>query len=145
MPDAEDVERVRREIYRRFAEDGVATTRPEVAAELSMSAAEVDEAFTTLGEQRHIVLGADGAIVMAHPFTSIDLHFSVKGKRTLWWGGCAWDSFAIPNLVPSEPNVLVATTCPGCGRAHAWTVTNHGLAPWRSAGALPRAGAAHLG
>jgi hypothetical protein len=64
--------------------------------------------------------------VLAHPFGTIDFGFSVKGEHTLWWGGCVWDSFAIPNLVPWEPSVLVATTCPGCGRPHAWTVTNAG-------------------
>ena len=45
-----------------------------------------------------------------------------EGQHTLWWGGCIWDSFAIPHLVPDEPEVLVATTCQGCGRAHAWVV-----------------------
>ncbi len=40
--------------------------------------------------------------------------FSVMGPDTLWWGGCAWDAFAIPNLVPDSPSVLVATTCPAC-------------------------------
>jgi hypothetical protein len=61
---------------------------------------------------------------MAHPFATIPLGFSVMGRRTLWWGGCAWDSFAIPNLVPGEPEVLVATRCPACATPHAWTVTN---------------------
>ena len=59
---------------------------------------------------------------MAHPFASIPLGFSVMGERTLWWGGCAWDSFAIPHLVDAEPSVLVATTCPGCSAALAWVV-----------------------
>ncbi len=126
MPDAETVERIRREIYRGFAERGRAPERSQLASELSLSSDQIDTAFANLHEQRHIVLGADGAILMAHPFASIDLHFSVKGRATLWWGGCAWDSFAIPNLVPAEPSVLVATTCPGCGRAHAWTVTSSG-------------------
>jgi hypothetical protein len=48
------------------------------------------------------------------------------GRETLWWGGCCWDSFAIPHLVPDEPSVLVATICPGCGRPLAWTVTRDG-------------------
>ena len=74
-----------------------------------------------LHEARHVVL-VDGAVVMAHPFASIPLGFSVMGERTLWWGGCAWDSFAIPHLVDAEPSVLVATTCPGCGAALAWVV-----------------------
>ena len=65
--------------------------------------------------------------VLAHPFSTIDLGFSVEGTRQpLWWGGCIWDSFAIPHLVPGEPEVLVATTCQGCGQAHAWIVGREG-------------------
>jgi hypothetical protein len=52
---------------------------------------------------------------MAHPFCSMNLGFSVMGDKNLWWGCCTWDSFAIPNLVPHEPRVLVAKACPGCG------------------------------
>ena len=44
------------------------------------------------------------------------------GAKTLWWGGCAWDSFAIPHLLPEEPDVLVATRCPACDTPHAWVV-----------------------
>ncbi len=44
------------------------------------------------------------------------------GAHTLWWGGCAWDSFALPHLIPNEPEVLVSTRCPACGRALAWVV-----------------------
>jgi hypothetical protein len=44
------------------------------------------------------------------------------GENNLWWGGCAWDSFAIPHLLPEEPSVLVATTCPACESPLAWTV-----------------------
>ena len=61
---------------------------------------------------------------LAHPFGTIDFGFSVKGTHTLWWAAACWDSFAIPNLVPGEPSVLVATTCPACRRPHAWTVTD---------------------
>jgi len=76
-----------------------------------------------LAAARHLVLGADGAtVVLAHPFATIPLGFAVMGARTLWWGGCAWDSFAIPHLVDDEPEVLVATTCPACGSPHAWIV-----------------------
>lgn len=61
-------------------------------------------------------------IVMAHPFASVPLGFSVMGTRTLWWGGCAWDSFALPHLLKDEPDVLVATRCPACDTPHAWVV-----------------------
>ena len=54
--------------------------------------------------------------------STVDLGFSVKGAHTLWWGGCAWDSFAIPHLVDAEPSVLVATRCPACDAALSWVV-----------------------
>ena len=56
------------------------------------------------------------------PFSAVPLGFSVMGTRTLWWGGCAWDSFALPQLLPDQGEVLVATRCPACGRPHAWNV-----------------------
>ncbi len=59
---------------------------------------------------------------MAHPFSSVPLGFSVMGKETIWWGGCAWDSFALPHLLAWEGEVLVATRCPACSRPHAWSV-----------------------
>ena len=61
-------------------------------------------------------------VMMAHPFASVPLGFSVMGRSALWWGGCAWDSFALPNLLPDEPDVLVATRCPACDTPHAWVV-----------------------
>nr|WP_281372775.1 organomercurial lyase [Kineococcus aurantiacus] len=58
---------------------------------------------------------------MAHPFAGRNFAFSVMSEETLWWGGCAWDAFAIPHLLQRGP-MLVATTCPACGTTHAWNV-----------------------
>jgi hypothetical protein len=107
-----DTEDVRLAVYRSFAETGRA---PE-------SGLLADGALRELHEQRHVVLDRDGRIAMAHPFAAVPLGFSVMGRETLWWGGCAWDSFALPHLLPDEPVVLVATRCPGCGAALAWVV-----------------------
>jgi hypothetical protein len=87
-----------------------------------MTGDDVRLALDTLHEHRDLVLGPDREILMAHPFASIPLGFSVMGTRTLWWGGCAWDSFAVPHLLDDEPEVLVATRCPSCDTAHAWNV-----------------------
>lgn len=107
-----DTEDVRLAVYRSFAETG----RPPAPGALD------EHALRELHEQRHVVLGAAGEIVMAHPFAAVPLGFSVMGRETLWWGGCAWDSFALPHLLPDEPDVLVATRCPGCDAALAWVV-----------------------
>lgn len=107
-----DTEDVRLAVYDSFA----ATGRPPERDSLD------EDALRELHEHRDMVLGADGEIVMAHPFSAVPLGFSVMGRKTLWWGGCAWDSFALPHLLPDEPDVLVATRCPGCDAALAWVV-----------------------
>ena len=120
--DADAAEQVRRAVYRRLAKTGRAPERGELAAELSLSDQAVDEAYDALAAAHHLVLDAEGAIILAHPFATRSFAFSVMGAGTLWWGGCAWDAFAIPHLVPDEPSALVATTCPACASPLAWVV-----------------------
>ncbi len=123
-------EDVRLAIYRRFAEEGEFGSAETLAGELGIDPSRVRRAMGELADARHLVLDEAGEVVMAHPFAAVPLGFAVMGAHTLWWGGCAWDSFALPHLVGGwRPDllldgtaVLVSTTCPGCGRAHAWTV-----------------------
>lgn len=122
--DHEDVERVRRAIYDTFASNGRAPSRQQIRDLAGVNEAQVNEAVAKLAAQRHLALDEQGDIVMAHPFISRNLGFSVMGHGNLWWGGCAWDSFTIPHLVKHEPSVLVATTCPACRQPLAWTVTS---------------------
>ncbi|MGH3180218.1 MAG: organomercurial lyase, partial [Streptosporangiaceae bacterium] len=121
-----DSEDLRLAVYRAFAGTGRAPDAGELAAQLGAEASEVAAGLSELARARHLVLGDQGQIVMAHPFSSVPLGFSVMGARTLWWGGCAWDSFALPHLVPGEDEVLVATRCPACGRPAAWNVCRNG-------------------
>lgn len=124
-----DVEDVRLEVYRSFAETGRAPTVDVLAARLGLDQDDVRGALADLHDRRHLVLDADGGISMAHPFAAIPLGFAVMGRSTLWWGGCAWDSFALPHLLPGEPEVLVSTRCPACGAPHAWVVSRDAPPP----------------
>lgn len=117
-----DDEDVRLAVYRELARSGRAPAADEIARLLDTDEAATAASLARLAEARLLVLGADGAVVMAHPFATIPLGFAVMGAASLWWGGCAWDSFALPHLLPEEPEVLVSTRCPGCGRALAWVV-----------------------
>jgi hypothetical protein len=117
-----DSEDVRLAVYESFAATGRAPTAPEIAYRFDRPEADVTGILADLASGRHLALDDAGRITLAHPFSSIPMGFSVMGRETLWWGGCAWDSFALPHLVPGEPEVLVATTCPGCRRPHAWLV-----------------------
>jgi hypothetical protein len=117
-----ELEDLRVEVYRRFAATGQAPTAADLAEKLGWAQDDVIAGFRSLAAARHLALAADGSIEMAHPFSAVNLGFSVMGRSTLWWGGCAWDSFALPHLLTEEPSVLVATQCPACGTAHAWVV-----------------------
>jgi hypothetical protein len=117
-----EVEELRLAVYRAFAQTGQAPDPDALAGQFQVPGSEVADGLRDLAEQRHLVLDADGRIVMAHPFAAIPLGFSVMGRGILWWGGCAWDSFSLPHLLPEEDPVLVATRCPGCGTALAWNV-----------------------
>ncbi|MBA2310774.1 MAG: hypothetical protein H0W01_16105 [Pseudonocardiales bacterium] len=118
-----DLEDLRLAVYQGFARDGRAPGADRLAAELGTDADTVGDGLRALHQVRHVVLDADGTVVMAHPFSAVPLGFTVMGRRTLWWGGCAWDTFALPHLLPDESPVLVSTRCPACSRPHAWNIS----------------------
>lgn len=120
--DTDTVELVRLSVYQRFATTGRTSSPAEVARRVGITEESARHAFDSLESERHIVRNDSGEIVLAHPFATTNFGFSVMGDGVLWWGGCAWDAFAIPHLVDSEPTVLVATTCPACSTPHAWNV-----------------------
>ena len=116
-----DPEDLRIAVYDRFRRGQI----PRIAAlanDLAVTADEVSAGLATLAAQRNLAVGPDGEITLAHPFTAVPLGFSVMGRDTLWWGGCAWDSFALAHLLPDQGPMLVATTCPACDAAHSWQV-----------------------
>jgi hypothetical protein len=121
-----DLEELRVRLYRQLAAEGRVDSSDRIAAELEVAEADAADAFLALQRDRHIVLDESGQIELAHPFGTRDFGFSVKSSSVLWWGGCAWDAFAIPHLVPGASPALIATVCPGCGAALAWNVVTDG-------------------
>lgn len=115
-------EKARRAIYDALAGTGMLPSRAALAESLALTPDEFDRELRLLADAHHVVL-EEGEVVLAHPFATRSFGFSVMGPRTLWWGGCAWDAFAIAHLVPGASEVLVATRCPACEAAHAWNVT----------------------
>jgi hypothetical protein len=114
-------EDVRLAVYAAFRDDARAPSPVELAEAVGCELDDVRGLLGQLDASRDLVF--DGTrILMAHPFTAVPMGFSVMGERRLWWGGCAWDSFAIPHLIDDEPRVLVATSCPGCGDPLVWWV-----------------------
>jgi PhzF family phenazine biosynthesis protein len=120
--DEVDDDEVRLTIIRSFVETGRPPQVRDLARQTGAPDAVTRRSLRRLADARHLVLDANDEILMAHPFSAVPLGFAVMGPKTLWWGGCAWDSFALPHLLPDAPDVLVSTRCPGCGAALAWVV-----------------------
>lgn len=122
IEDRDDLlESVRLAVFASLADTG-RLPDPARLAEVAGSAERADEAVRELASRRAWALGPDGGIELAHPFGTRSFGYSVMSDRTLWWGGCCWDAFAIPHLVPDCGPVIVAGSCPACDRALAWKV-----------------------
>lgn len=152
--DKDTVERVRVAVYQSFARRGRGPSLSDLQAELRVPESAVQSALVSLHEKRDLVLAAGAAaafrmaaagvdasaneavlehadpVLLAHPFAGVNLGFSVLGTSALWRGGCAWDAFALPALLPNEAPMLVATRCPGCHAPIAVNVSGeHAPAP----------------
>ncbi|KAI1729515.1 alkylmercury lyase domain-containing protein [Ditylenchus destructor] len=75
-------ERVRIEIYHEFAKSGVEISRCELAAKTNLQLNLIDRAYKHLAIERHIVLDENGKVIMAHPFATVNLGFSVPVSHT---------------------------------------------------------------
>jgi len=89
-----DTEELRLAVYRAFADTGRAADTATLATDFGVEPPALTAGLAELARSRHLVLDERGEIVMAHPFSAVPLGFAVMGARTLWWGGCARDSFA---------------------------------------------------
>ena len=74
-----DREDLRLAVYRAFAETGRAPDASALAAQFGAEASEVVAGLSELARGRRLVLGDRGEIVMAHPFSTVPLGFSVMG------------------------------------------------------------------
>jgi hypothetical protein len=78
-----------RELRRRIFEAFAATGAPPPLDEADR------RVLRALAERHVVVLGADGALRMAHPFAAHRDGASVTAQGRTWWGNCAWDAFGI--------------------------------------------------
>ena len=116
-----DLEALRLMVYRVFATTGHAPTFAQLQEQF-MDSDWIRSGMRDLAQRKLLVLGEDDQILMAHPFSAVPMGFSVMGENMLWWGGCAWDSFALPQLLEVESPMLVSTRCPNCSQPHSWNV-----------------------
>jgi len=106
--------RVRLAVLERTIASGQVPTAGEIAAELDMPIAMVQEAFAKLGEAHVFVCDRDdpSRLRMASPFSSVATAFKVSARGGSYYGNCVWDALGIVSLLGGEG--LVDTSCPDC-------------------------------
>jgi Alkylmercury lyase len=95
---------LRNRIYRHFADAGRAPARAEIGD---------DAALCRLHDAHALVLGADGEVLMANPFSAVPTRYRVDIGERFWFANCAWDAFGIPAALHEDGHV--STTCGDCG------------------------------
>jgi hypothetical protein len=98
---------LRNEVYGRFVELGRAPRLAELGAP--------DDALRRLHEEHALVLGADGEILMANPFSAVPTPHRVQAGGRWWYANCAWDAFGIPAALGADGHI--SSSCPDCGEA----------------------------
>ena len=86
-------------VMERFAALLRAPTAAELAEAAGLSEAEVRDELRALHEQRMLVLGDDGQIWMANPFSAVPTDYVavVNGRRH--FGNCIWDALGVVALL----------------------------------------------
>lgn len=109
-----DLNALRVHVHRELADHDRVVTASSVAVQFGCTREEAQAALVWLHDAHLVVLDHDRqSLLMAHPWATAFMGFVVASEHQKWWGGCAWDSFAIPSLVGAR--CLVATHCAGCG------------------------------
>ena len=106
--------RVRLAVLERTIASGQVPTAGEIAAELDLPLAMVQEAYAMLGETHVFVCDLDdpSRLLMANPFSAVPTPFKVSARGGSYYGNCVWDGLGIVSLLGGEG--LVETACPDC-------------------------------
>ena len=115
--------RVRLAVLERTIASGQVPTAGEIAAELDMPIAMVQEAYANLGEGHVFVCEPDdpSRLRMASPFSAVPTAFKVSARGGSYYGNCVWDSLGIVSLLGGEG--VVETSCPDCSEPLSLRVT----------------------
>ena len=104
---------VRNATYRLFVELGRAPIVDEVAAATGQGSDAVAATWRRLHDAHALVIGADGRLSMANPFSAVETPHRVEAAGRSWFANCGWDAFGIG--VALRTDSTIHTTCTDCG------------------------------
>ena len=105
---------IRNHVYSDFVRTRRAPTPGEVAIDLDLGSADVEESYRRLHEAHALVLERDTLeIRMLNPFSCVPSVWRVHTGARTWYSNCAWDSFAICAALHGDGRI--ESSCADCG------------------------------
>ena len=115
---------VRKTVYDSILTRGEVPQKSALAAQMGLAPDEVSESFQRLADAHVLVLGADGEVRMANPFSAAATRFKVRAGTDEWWANCIWDALGVGVMIRRE--AVVESHCPDCGESLILEVTQDG-------------------
>ena len=124
MPSQNEVDKgVRLEVYRFFAEATRAPAPVEIARNLELGQAEVEDSLRRLDDAHMLVLAPGTPYIwMANPFSALPTPFTAAVKERRWFGNCIWDALGIVAMLGGSGTVR--TSCPDCSEEMQISIEN---------------------
>ena len=106
---------IRQFVFAQAAATGAVPQASQIAAELAVPPADVDEALRRLAAAKVLILAPNnGDIWAANPFCAVPSGFRVDIASRQYWGICAWDALGIVAAVGASA-ATVSAPCGDCG------------------------------
>jgi hypothetical protein len=83
----------------------------EIATSRAADERSVREGLQRLADAHAFVVGHDGEIAMAHPFSAFPTSYTVVSDDVSFWANCAWDALAIPAMLGISARVDARCHC----------------------------------
>ena len=105
---------VRVAVYRLFERLGRAPAPAELAQDLGLTQAAVEDALRRLADD-HLLVLAPGTpyIWMANPLSALPTAYSVTARGRTWFANCIWDALGVIAMFGGDG--AAATWCADCG------------------------------
>jgi len=96
-----------------FLRLGRRPTRTELAQRLQITISELDRSLKRLERNDILVLGKDGEIKAAYPYSALQTTHRVEVEGKVLFANCAVDALSIPFMI--RRNAVIRSQCGSCG------------------------------
>lgn len=96
---------IRQYIYARLLATGCAPDIHDIAVRFALRPSQTQAALRRLHDAHALVLADDGAVLMAHPLSTVQTDYRARIDGRWLYANCAWDALGIPAMLGSDAQI----------------------------------------